>query len=201
MRFALMLVTGLALLAFSAQSARADACRDAFMKVKTISKPAMASKSRIISLTQGQQPNTTHHFSNGAGDWMTQGVNQPNTPWSLEVGKVLYSSSDRGKTWKKERDMNDAGHDPEAVRKQVADASAAATNLICGSEEMDGLRHETFEADIAFPQMNMTTREKLWLHPETGRVVKAHTIMRTGGMEITTTQFIEYLSELTLPKP
>lgn len=201
MRPVLMLACLAAMSAASVQPALADVCRDAFMKTKTASKPPMASKSRIISVIKGQPPSTVHHFSNGTGDWMTQSIDPPNGLWSLDVSKVQYASSDKGKTWKRVRESTDAGHDPEVVRKQVADAAAAATNLSCGTEVIDGLSHQTFEAEIAYPQMNMTTRETLWLNPETGRVVKAHTIMRASGMEVTTTEFIEYLSELALPKP
>lgn len=201
MRIALNLAACAALLMLMGQSATADPCREAFMKVKTDSKPKGPIRSRSISLTNGKNPSTSMHLSNGAGDWMTHPTAPSVGPWSLEVGKVLYVSSDQGKTWTKARDMNDPGHDPEVVRKEVADAAAAATNLTCGTDEMDGLRHETFEADIVYPKMNMTTREKLWLHPETRRVVKSHMIMRMSGMEVETTQFTEYLPELTLPKP
>ena len=201
MRIPLMLTTCATLAMLPAAPARADACREAFMTVKTDNRPAGATRSRSLSLTNGKNPTTSLHLSNGAGDWMTQSIDPPNLPWSLEVGKVLYASSDKGKTWTKVREMTDAGHDPEAVRRQVAEAAAAATNLVCGIEEIDGLRHETMTADIAYPQMAMTTRETLWIHPDTRRVVKSHMLMRAHGMEVATTQFVEHLPALTLPKP
>ncbi len=201
MRFSLNLAACAAILMLTGQSATADPCRVAFMKVKTDIKPASATRSRIVSLTNGKNPSTAMHLNNGSGDWMSYPTDPPNGPWSLQVGKVLYVSSDQGKTWTKARDMNDPGHDPDVVRKEVADAAAAAENLTCGTDEMDGLRHETFEADVNYPKMNMKAREKLWLHPETRRVVKSRIIMRMSGMEVETTQFTEYLPELGLPKP
>jgi hypothetical protein len=185
----------------SPSAAVADPCRESLVREMSRPMKGQASKSTITTVTSGQKPMINYHFSNGSGDWLTQVIDPPGMPWSLAVGDVLYASSDKGKTWKKVRELNDPGHDPEVVLKQQADVARSAQNIACGFEEIDGVRLEKFEGDLVYPQMNMTTRQTLWIHPATRQAVKTFSVMRMSGMETAVTQSIEYLSDLTLPKP
>jgi hypothetical protein len=194
----IVLVLGIAA---ASGTAIADDCKAAFVKVMTDRGQAGASRSHFTTVTPGQKPmiNITHKAPNG--DWMTEMVEPAGIPWSLGVGTVLYASTDKGRSWKKVRDMTEPGHDPEAVRRDVADAVAAATNVVCGAEDLGGARHEKLEADVVYPKMGMAVRQALWVHPETRRVMKSWQRLRMGGTETELTELIEHLTELTLPRP
>lgn len=179
----------------------ADLCRESFVKAMSRPLDGQASKSILTTVTSGEKPMINLHFSNGSGDWMSQVLDPPSIPWSLQIDSVLYASSDKGTSWKRVREMNDPEHKPEVILKQQEEAARAARNLTCGFEDIDGIRHEKFEADLVYPQMNMATRQTLWVHPDLRRTTKAHSIMRMPGMETAVTQIIEYLPGLILPKP
>lgn len=201
MREILLPALMLGITVFSAQATPADQCREAVINIMTSREAKGPSKSRGISVVGNQKPMISYHLNNGSGDWMTQVVEPSTMPWSLAVGNIMYTSSDNGKSWKRVRELNDPGHDPREVQRQRDATVRASRNHACGFEDIDGVRHQKLEADLAYIEMNMTTRETLWLHPETRRVVKSHIVMRTPGMETSVTQFIEYMSEIILPDP
>jgi hypothetical protein len=178
-----------------------DDCKARFVKVMTDRSQAGASRSHFTTVTSGQKPMVSINHKAANGDWMTEMVEPAGIPWSLGVGTVLYASTDKGRSWTKVRDMTDPGHDPEAVRRDVADAVAAATNVVCGTEELGGARHEKLEADVAYPKMGMTVRQALWVHADTRRVMKSWQRLRMGGTETEITETLEHLPELMLPRP
>lgn len=52
-------------------------------------------KIHITSLIKGQKPTTNYNISDLAnGDWLTQMIDLPNMPWSMALGKSMYTSND-----------------------------------------------------------------------------------------------------------
>ena len=74
-------------------------------------------------------------------------------------------------------------------------------NASCGSEELDGVLHETAEADYSNAQMNSEHHEKFWVNPKTGWISKSVGKMKMGAFESTTTQLVEPAPDLSLPTP
>ena len=181
--------------------AKADACRETFVKALINPPQKGAHKSHISTVAAGQKPMLNIHYGAANGDWMSEMIDPPTMPWSLAVGKVLYASYDKGKSWKKMRDLNDPGHSPDAARKQAEETASTVANAVCDAEEIDGRPHDRIAADLAYPGMNATVRQTLWLDRETRKVRRAHQIIRASGFETVMTENIEYLKELTLPKP
>ncbi len=182
------------------QTALADACLEAF--VQALTKPKATAgfiKIHITSKIAGQKPTINYNISDlSTGDWLTQMVDPPNSPWSMAMGKAMYVSNDKGASWKKIRDLEE-GHSPEAVRKRIVENMKTAKNAKCGTEAINGVPHETVEAEYT-AQGNLFIIDKNWLHPETKRIVKSESTMRQGNFESHTTQVIEYLTEFSFPK-
>lgn len=184
-----------------AQAAAADACLESFVQAWTKPRPAKGFvKIHITSLITGQKPTMNYNISDLAtGDWLTQMIDPPNSPWSMAMGKSMYMSNDRGKSWKKVRDLEEA-HSVEAGRKQLAENMKTAKNAKCGTEEINGVPHATVEAEYT-AQGNIFVTDKSWLHPQTQHIVKSESVMRQGKFEIKNIQVVEYLTEFTFPKP
>jgi hypothetical protein len=183
------------------QTAVADACLEAFVQAWTKPRPATGFvKIHITSQIAGQKPTMNYNISDLAtGDWLTQMIDPPNMPWSMALGKSMYVSNDKGKSWRKDRDLEEA-HSLEAVRKQVAENMKTAKNAKCGTEDLNGVPHATVEAEY-IAQGNIFMNDKSWLHPQTNHIVKSESVMRQGKFEIKNIQIVEYLTEFTFPKP
>lgn len=183
------------------QTAIADTCLEAFVQAWTKPRPSTGFvKIHITSQIAGQKPTSNYNISDLAtGDWLTQMIDPPNMPWSMAMGKAMYVSNDKGKSWKKVRDLEE-GHSPEAVRRQVAENMKSAKNAKCGTEEINGLPHETVEAEY-IAQGNILMKDKSWLHPKTKGIVKSESLMRQGKFEIKNIQVVVYLTEFNFPKP
>jgi hypothetical protein len=157
-------------------------------------------KSHNTSKITGQKPFiNTNVYDPATGNWLSEMIEPASMPWSMVIGKAMYASSDQGKSWKKIRDT-DEQHSPEAVRKAIEDNMKTAKNAKCGFEDLDGIRHETLEAEYT-AQGNIAVQDKHWIHPETRRTVKSWSLMKQAGFETETTQVIEYLESYTFPTP
>lgn len=187
----------LAALLAAAPPARADTCRDAFIKAWTASKPTVPVKIHVTQKVGNQKPTTNYNFTDPAGNWLTQMIDPPNAPWSMVRGKMMYVSTDQGKSWKKVRETDDA-QSPEARRKYIEDAMTTVQGAVCGTEDLGGVRHATVAADYA-PQAGFAVREKFWLHPDTGRVSKSTSKNTFAGVQSETIQVIEYLQDYVFP--
>ncbi len=181
--------------------AKADPCIASFVKVMTDQSPKGAIRSRSTTTLPGQKPMISINHQSANGDWMTEVVEPAGMPWSLTIGKVMYSSSDKGKTWRKVRELNDAGHDPSTVQKEQREAADTAANVVCGFEAVDQKRLEKIEGDVSYPKMNMTARLAYWIEPETRRVVRSWQRLSVGGGVTEIASSIEYVADLTLPRP
>jgi hypothetical protein len=188
--------------------ASAETCREKFMRVMVgRNEPAPGVKPedhpmkiRVITEIKGQKPMTNWHYSIGKGHWMTEMIDPPNLPSSLVYDNVMFYSTDKGKTWKKIRNIEKESKLVDH-KKRLRDAAASAKNEVCGEELLDGVKHETVAADYVYADMDAKFHETFWVNPATGWVTKARLHTVQPGFESVTTQFPQKAPGLTLPTP
>lgn len=192
-------IAALLLIAFT-QPLHAESCKEKFARLLS----DVSSKGPVrIHLTQsikGGMTSTNYNYQTGDGDWMTEMIDPKNMQWSLVRNNVLYSSSDQGKTWKKIRVMDDAMSNDD-VKKVQEEAASTATNEKCGSEELDGVMHETVEADYSNLKYKTEHHQKYWVDPKSGWITKTTMETKQGAFESSVIQIIEKAPDLSLPSP
>lgn len=187
------------LIALNMQPALAETCHEKFVRLYTERNEKGPTKITVTQEIKGAKPSTNYHYSDGTGDWMTEMVEPSNLPWSMVRGQAMYASYDKGKSWKKIR-MLDAGHSPEVVAKQLAEAASTVKNAACGQEAIDGVMHETVEAQFT-SSFGSSHHDKYWIDPATGRITKSTGSTKQAGFESFVTQLIERVPDLKLPTP
>lgn len=188
-------------LVLSADLAMADACRDKFVAAMT----RQDTQPVRIELTQkfGNSESRTIHSSAGVGHWMTESVSPPNTPWTLVYANVMYTSPDKGKTWKKVRDVDSAANQKNAA-KNARNNAANVTNTRCGREAIGGVQYDTVAGEYksAQPNFKADVKAKYWVEARTGFIVKAEVVSKlASGVRFDVTQTISRAPGLKLPKP
>ena len=141
------------------------------------------------------------NYQDGSGNWMSKSIEPENLPWSLVQGKTMYSSTDKGKSWKKVRTI-DAAQSPAETKELLRERAKTARNAKCGNEDLDGVSYEVVEGTYdMLGQFNAEVKDKFWVHPETGYIPKLETRMKTKTFESYTLQLVEPAPNLKLPKP
>lgn len=136
-----------------------------------------------------------------AENWLSMTLDPPNIDWSLARDNVLYVSSDKGKSWKKVRVLDEQSSQ-EAVLKDQIENSKTVRDAQCGTEDFNGAAHETVEATYdTLQNFKFATRVKYWLDPVTARPVKATFDMKGEGFENFSTQLISIVPDYELPVP
>ena len=187
-------------LVMGAGPAAADACLDRFVKILTDVSEKGPVKIHVTQQYKGAPATENVHYSLNGDHWMTEMVKPANAPWSLGYGNVLYTSADRGKTWKKVRVMQ--AQSPEAKLKALKENAKTARNARCGTETLDGTTYDTVEGDYTFHGgMKIEYHHKYWIDPQTGFIRKAVYSFRARAISGHITQLIEKAPGLTLPKP
>ncbi|MCG6859303.1 MAG: hypothetical protein LJE67_14685 [Salaquimonas sp.] len=189
-----------AVLLASVQPCLAETCQEKFVRVMT--ERNSSSEPVRIHVTQeivGGMKSANWNLQDGKGNWRTEMIDPETMPWSMVVDNVLYSSSDKGATWKKEREM-DTGASPETVAAMLAERAKSVRDAECGEEELDGAMYETVAAGY---DMNggYEVQDKYWINPDTGFIPKLVTKMKGSGFESLSTQLIEPAPGLEITKP
>ena len=75
-------------------------------------------------------------------------------------------------------------------------------NATCGEEELDGVMHDTVEAEFeATHGYKAQNHYKFWINQKTGWMTKAVYDSKTKSSSSITTQTMEAVPDLTLPMP
>lgn len=188
------------LLIVTLQPAHAETCREKFVGVFTDRTGKGPVKIHVTQTMKGGPTTKNYSYQTGDGDWMTEMIEPANMQWSMARNNVLYSSADKGKTWKMIRALGDA-KSPEEVKKDLETTTSTVKNEACGSEELDGVMHETVEADYAMVKFKTEHHEKFWVNSKTGWISKSVMQTQMSGFESSVTQIIEKAPNLTLPSP
>ncbi len=184
-----------------ASPALAETCQEKFMRILVERNASEPVKIHATQKIKGGMATKNWNYQDGAGNWMTESIEPANLPWTLVQGDTMYTSMDKGKSWKKVRTM-DTAHDPAETKKLQSERAKTVRNAKCGSEELDGTPHEVVEATYdMLGQFNAEVTDKYWVHPQTGYIPKLETTMKTETFESYTLQLVEPSPDLQLPKP
>lgn len=176
------------------------ACREKFARYFVNRTKMTGVKIHVTQQIKGAPTTENWNYQLGPGHWMSEGIKPANLPWTLVHDNVMYSSSDKGKSWKKVRTLDSAqrASDVEANLKATI---ATAKNFACGTEEIGGVAHEKIAADYAMTKYKTDHRDTYWVNPKTGWIAKATTKTVGKGFEMFITQVIEAVPDLKLPTP
>ncbi len=180
--------------------AAADACLDRFVKILTDVSEKGPVKIHVTQQYKGAPATESVHLGLSGDHWMTQMLKPANAPWSLGYKGALFTSSDKGRTWRKVRAM--PMPTPEERLKALKKSTKTARNAKCGTETLDGATYDTVEGDYTFQgNMKIEYRHKYWLDPSSDFIRKAVYTFRSRAISGQTTQLIEKAPGLTLPTP
>ena len=187
-------------LSVNLQPAMADECLDRFVKILTDISEKGPVRTHVIQQYKGAPATETYHYNLNAGHWMSEAIKPATGAWSLGYNNILFTSTDKGKTWKKVRVM--AGQSQQAKLKALQENAKTARNAKCGQETLDGVTYDTVEGDYTYLQ-NMKTEyhNKYWINRDTGFIRKAVYTFKASNFSGQTTQLIEKAPGLTLPTP
>ncbi len=156
-------------------------------------------KIMVTQQIKGGAKTVNWNHQDGKGNWLTEMIEPANAQWSMGLNNVLYTSTDKGETWTKVRDMGDQNSAHENALKE---RSATVKNAKCDKADLDGVVHETVEAEYkmlgAFEAVGY---DKFWVNPATGYVPRLETIMKSTAFESFVEQVLEPAPKLVLPTP
>ncbi|MEG6507482.1 hypothetical protein V6C03_00685 [Methyloligella sp. 2.7D] len=188
------------LLLVSVTPSAAEDCRETFIRLLTDQSDKGPVKVHVTQAIKGGPSTTNYNYQLGPGHWMTEMIEPAAGQWTLVYDNVMYSSTDKGKSWTEVRTL-DSGQRAEDGQKHLEEAAATAANEACRDEEFDGVMHQVVEADYDYPQFGTKHHQVYWVNPETGWITKSVTTTVQSGFESTTTQLIEAAPDLELPMP
>ena len=195
-----MLFTIIALLLVSVQSAQSDTCHDKFVHFLTEYKGFFPSQNYVVSTPKGGKTATNKFYMTKIGHWMTEMIDPP-SPWTLAYNNTMYTSSNKGKTWKNVGAIDSAKNNENTIRDQLINAETV-TNAKCGEEEYKGVMHDTVEAEYSYLQFDTAKiYSKYWIDRKTGYVAKNTSDLSSKSYSSFTTQETEPAPGLVLPTP
>ena len=185
---------------FFTSGALADECRDRFIELVTEKRNKGAVTINIEQWGKGALTSKNNFYYIGTGQWMTEMLEPENMAWTLVTNSIMYTSADKGKSWKKIRKMDSAGNEDTTVNvlKQSAQTTTGAT---CGKEALDGVMHDTVEAQYKSKAVNGLVKNKYWVNAETDWITKLYREVNINGSESFTTQIMTSTPDLKLPEP
>jgi len=185
----------------SIQPGLAESCQEKFAQLLIHGNGPHPVTTRITSEPKGGKVSKNDFFFKTTGHWMTVMTEPANQPITLAYKNNMYTSSDKGKSWKKIREMDSEKNRLDNIRNQQANAKTIK-NAACGEEMFDGVMHDTVEADFdTVQQYKSSNHYKYWVNRETGWIPKVTFNSKSSGYESFTTQLVEKTPDLQLPTP
>ena len=187
-----------ALLHLGGSVAMADACLDRFVEILTDRSDKGPVKAHVIQENAGAPAMENYHYSTSRDHWMTETIKPAGMAWSLGYKNVLYTSTDKGKTWQRVRTLEDE----QSTLKALRENARTARNAVCGKEDLDGVSHDTVEGDYTYRQnLKIEYHNKYWIDPETGFIRKSVYTFTAKNFKGRVVQLMEKAPGLSLPVP
>jgi hypothetical protein len=179
----------------------ADACHDRFVRLLVEGNGDGPVKIHATQEIKGAPPSTNYFYQTEPGHWMTETIEPAGQPWVLTYNNTMYTSADEGETWTVLREL-DSVQNQDAADRGLRENAETVKNAKCGEEVLDGVAHDTVEADYTMVSAGgMENHTKYWVNRETGYIDKTTYLMKSDAFESLTTQMIEKAPGLDLPKP
>ncbi len=185
-----------ALLLASTQFSLAESCHEKFVRLLIGGNSKQPTKIDIVTEPKNGPISKNEFFYQKTGHWMTV-MAEPAQSITLAHNNTMYTSSDKGKTWKKIRSM-DSEKNEKIGRENRVENAKTVKNAVCGEEELDGAMHDTVEAEFTNMQAGKSeSRHKYWIHKETKWMSKA--VYHSKSFVIT--QVMSPDPDMALPTP
>ena len=195
------LIAAACLLILTTANAAANAtCEQKFVRLLTDQSKKGPVKIFIIQEIKGGPASRNWHYNTGDGNWMTEMVEPANMQWTLMRDNVMYTSSNKGKSWQKLRAFDSSASMADVHKQQIENAKTAK-NAKCGTDTLNGVAHETVEAEYEAVKYKTSHRAKYWINPADGWITKHTMTTKQAGFESFTTQMIERAPGLEIPSP
>ncbi|MEM7636386.1 MAG: hypothetical protein AAF299_17600 [Pseudomonadota bacterium] len=179
----------------------ADPCKEKFAQLLIHGNGPHPVTIRITTEPKGGKVSRNDFFFKATGHWMTVMTEPSNQPITLAYNNKMYTSADKGKSWKKVREMDSEKNRLDTIRNQEENAKTIK-NATCGEEMLDGVAHDTIEADFdTVQQYKSSNHYKYWVNRESGWITKVTYDSKSAGYESFTTQLLEKTPDLKLPMP
>ena len=189
-----------ALLLASTQFSAAETCHEKFVRLLIGGNSKVPTKIDIVTEPKNGAISKNEFFFQKIGHWMTV-MTEPVQPITLAYNNNMYTSADKGKTWKKVRSM-DSEKNAKIGKKDRVENAKTVKNAVCGEEELDGAMHDTVEAEFKTVQAYKSeNRYKYWIHKETKWMTKAVYHSKSKGYSSVTTQLPSPDPDMALPTP
>ncbi len=180
--------------------AAAEACVEKFRRILVDRNETGPVKVTVTQQVKGAPATRNINYQAGPGHWMTEMIEPANGQWTLVHDDVMFTSTDKGATWKKLRAL-DSANNADQSRRNMEEAAATVKDAACGMEAIDGVAHDTVEASYEIPAYKTAHRDKYWIEPSSGWIARSISMMKMSGFESTVTQVIERAPGLELPTP
>lgn len=190
-------LASLCLVLTSLAPASAETCEEAFIRLMTDRTAKEPTKILVTQQIKGGMKTVNWNYQDGDGNWLTEIIEPDNAQWSMGLDNILYTSSDKGESWNKVREMEDQN---AAHQKSLEERAATVTNAECGEEELNGVVHRTVEADYRMQgSFDAEIHDKFWVNTETGYVPRLETTMTNTAFESFVVQELEPAPDLEFP--
>jgi len=181
------------------QSVVAEGCEEKFIRLMTDRTTSEPTKILVTQEIKGGVKTVNWNYQDGKGNWLTEMVEPANAQWSMGLNNVLYSSADKGKTWTKVRDMDTQN---EVHQKSLDERAATIKNAVCQEAEIDGVIHETIEADYKMlGSFKADIHDKFWVNTTSNYVSRLETTMKNTAFESFVVQELQPAPDLVFPTP
>lgn len=190
------------ILLVSARPGLAEDCGEKLSRLLVEWLEPRAPASAMMTVETKGQPTTKNEFLHLDWDrYMVKTIEPAGGPWYLTLDGTTWQSADAGKTWVKAYsfDKDDTRAKGNEITRQQA---GTVENAVCGGEELDGVMHETIEADMTnTTNMVFHIHSKYWINPDNGFVTRTTTRMTSDNFDSFTTQDWTPAPDLALPSP
>ncbi len=194
-------LAALAILLATTYPALAETCHEKFVRLMVGGNGDKPVKIRVTQESKGAKPSENDFFQQKTGHWMTVMIEPAGQPWVLTYNNIMFTSADEGKSWQKIRTFDSEQND-ESARNDRRENAKTVRNAVCGEEMLDGVAHDTVEADFNVVQTYKSeNRYKYWVNRETAWISKATYRTKGEGYEGFSTQIIVSAPDLSLPTP
>jgi len=193
-------IVTIALLLGATQPTLSETCQEKFIHLMIYGNGDSPVKIELVTKIKGGSISKNNFYQVKTGHWMTEMI-EPESPWSLGHNNKMYVSADKGKSWKKVRDMDSKKNFDQNIKNQKEN-SRTVKNATCGEEEYNGVMHDIVEADYNTLQNFKTqNHHKYWINKKTGFISMATYDTKGKGFASFTSQKAEPAPELKLPTP
>ena len=180
--------------------AAAETCVEKFRRLLVDRNETGPVKITVTQQVKGAPATRNINYQAAPGHWMTEMIEPANGQWTLVHDDVMFTSSDKGATWKKLRAL-DSANNADQSRGIMKAAAATVKDAACGTEAIDRVTHDTVEASYEVPAYTTAHRDKYWIEPASGWISRSRSVTKMSGFESTVTQVIEKAPGLELPTP